>query len=81
MENRPKSLQAVIPEWALIKDLLGEELTKSGRLRVVSSWVREGLKCLKMGERRFFLESDLIEFLCDRYSLQNGNGKSESGEV
>jgi len=29
----------------------------------LTGWIRKGLKCIKLGKNRYFLEEDIIEFL------------------
>jgi hypothetical protein len=43
-------------------------VTKSGRSRQLSNWIRGGLKYVKKSERRYFFEQDVIDYLWNRYS-------------
>lgn len=51
----------------LIRDFLGLEQPKSGKSRVISSWIRQGLKYTEISERRYFFEEDLVDFFWEKY--------------
>lgn len=64
--ERPKTLQDILPEAVIIKEFC-LQATKSGRSRVVSSWVRKGLKYFRLSGARYFLKDDLLDFLWGKY--------------
>ena len=67
MEQRPQKLDEI---WAE-KDLcerLDLPVTKSGRSRQLSNWIRGGLKYVEKSDRRYFLEQDVVEYLWNRYN-------------
>jgi len=70
MESKPKSLKSVFPEKIIIQEF-GLPEPKSGKSRVVSSWVGQGLKHFEISERRYFLEGDLLDFFWKKYK-ENG---------
>lgn len=72
MEQKPKALASILSEAMLIRDFLGIQEPKSGRSRVVSSWINQGLKCLEISERRYFFEEDVIEFFWKKYKEMAG---------
>ena len=66
MSQKPERLDQVWSE----KDLcarLDLPVTKSGRSRQLSNWVRGGLKYVEKSGRRYFFESDVINYLWNRY--------------
>lgn len=65
--EKPKTIQSIIPEWALMENLLGIKRTKSGKCRIVSFWVRQGLNYVDISGQRYFFEQNLIDFFWDRY--------------
>ena len=67
MSQKPERLDAIWSE----KDLcarLDLPITKSGRSRQLSNWVRGGLKYVEKSSRRYFFEKDVIEYLWNRYN-------------
>jgi hypothetical protein len=67
MSQKPQRLDEFWPE----KDLcarLDLPITKSGRSRQLSNWVRGGLRYVEKSGRRYFLEEDVINYLWSRYN-------------
>ena len=67
MSQKPKRLDEIWSE----KDLctrLDLPITKSGRSRQLSNWVRGGLRYVEKSDRRYFFEQDIIEYLWGRYN-------------
>jgi len=67
MSEKPKTLKEIWSE----KDLCGHldlPVTKSGRSRQLSNWVRGGLKYVTKSGRRYFFEQDVINYLWGRYN-------------
>jgi len=67
--NKPERLDQIWSERDLC-ERLALPVTKSGRSRQLSNWIRGGLKFVEKSERRYFFESDVIDYLWDR-SLMN----------
>ena len=67
MKEKPKSLNEIWSERDLCErlDLL---VTKSGRSRQLSNWIRGGLKYIGKSEKRYFFEQDVINYLWGRYN-------------
>lgn len=61
--SKPQSLKEIIPE-SILADLFGIEMKKD-KSRQISYWISQGLKSFKVGDERFFLESDVIDFFWD----------------
>ena len=53
MREKPKSLNEIWPEKDLCEQL-DLPVTKSGRSRQLSNWIRGGLKFVEKSERRYF---------------------------
>ena len=67
MSQKPQRLDEIWSE----KDLcarLDLPITKSGRSRQLSNWVRGGLRYVEKSDRRYFFEQDIIEYLWGRYN-------------
>lgn len=67
MSQRPQKLDEIWSE----KDLcarLDLPVTKSGRSRQLSNWVRGGLRYVEKSSRRYFFEQDVITYLWGRYN-------------
>jgi hypothetical protein len=60
--KKPEKLKEIWSERDLA-DHLDLPVTKSGRSRQLSNWVRGGLKYVTKSSRRYFLEQDVIEYL------------------
>lgn len=73
MLGKPKSLNEIWSEKDLC-ERLDLPVTKSGRSRQLSNWVRGGLKYAEKSGRRYFFEQDVITYLWGRYT------RAESGE-
>lgn len=67
-EQKPQSIGQILSEAMILRDFLGVSPTKSGKSRIVSSWVRQGLDCIEISGRRYFFEQDLIDFFWRKYS-------------
>ena len=37
--------------------------SKGGKSRQIGKWVAKGLKCIRLSDRRFFREEDVVKFL------------------
>ena len=69
MTPKPRNLNEIWNE----KDLCGRldlPVTKSGHSRQLSNWIRGGLKFVEKSERRYFFESDVIDYLYGRYEIR-----------
>ena len=66
MTEKPKALNEVWSERDLA-ERLDLPVTGSGRSRQLSNWIRGGLKYVEKSGRRYFFESDVIEYLWSRY--------------
>ena len=67
MSQKPQRLDEIWSE----KDLcarLDLPITKSGRSRQLSNWVRGGLRYIEKSGRRYFFEHDVIDYLWRRYN-------------
>ena len=67
MSQRPQRLDEVWSE----KDLcarLDLPVTRSGRSRQLSNWVRGGLRYVEKSGKRYFFERDVIDYLWKRYA-------------
>ncbi|MDD3374493.1 MAG: hypothetical protein PHY73_02080 [Candidatus Omnitrophica bacterium] len=67
--NKIEKMQDVWSEVELCEKM-GLPLKKE-KSRVVGNWVTLGLKCFEVGDRRFFVEEDLVKFLNNQYNLSN----------
>jgi hypothetical protein len=63
MNNSPRSLKYLLTEDTLDKRM-GLPLGRAGSL-IVSNWIKKGLKVIKISDRRFFWESDVLAFFLD----------------
>lgn len=50
-----------------MENLLGIKRTKSGKCRVISFWIKQGLKYLEVSGQRYFFEDDFIDFFFEKY--------------
>lgn len=66
MSQRPASLEEVWREDELCEKL-GLPVTASGRSRQLSNWIRGGLKYIIKSGRRYFIESDVLDYLWSRH--------------
>ena len=67
MTQKPDKLDQIWSE----KDLcarLDLPVTRSGRSRQLSAWIKGGLKYVEKSERRYFFEQDVIDYLWGRYN-------------
>jgi hypothetical protein len=69
--KKPKILQDILPEAVIIKEY-GLPVPKSGRSRVISSWIRQGLKYFEISDVRFVLKDDLLDFLWQKHQECQG---------
>ncbi len=67
MAERPKNLTEIWCERDLC-ERLDLPVTKSGRSRQLSNWIRGGLRYVEKSEQRYFFEQDVIDCLWDRYT-------------
>ncbi|MCP4651326.1 MAG: hypothetical protein GY853_14755 [PVC group bacterium] len=70
MTTQPKAMASILPEWMIIHDFLGMPRTKSGKCRIVSSWIRQGLKHVEISGQRYFFEEDLLAFFWIKYKMK-----------
>jgi len=68
MAQKPQSISNILSEAMILRDFLGLQQTKSGKSRIISSWIRQGLECVVVSGQRFFFEQDLIDFFWSKYS-------------
>jgi hypothetical protein len=66
MSQRPKTLNEILSEQRL-SEWLGLPTGKSGRSRQLSYWIRDGLGYAEIAGRRYFLESDVVDFVWEKY--------------
>lgn len=66
MNQKPEKLDQVWSERNLC-EWLDLPVTKSGRSRQLSNWIRGGLKYLEKSDKRYFIEQDVIDYLWLRY--------------
>ncbi len=69
MTEKPERLDAIWSEKELC-DRLDLPVTKSGRSRQLSNWIRGGLKFVEKSERRYFFEQDVIDYLWNRAQMK-----------
>ena len=67
MSQKPDKLDQIWSEKELCSRL-DLPITKSGRSRQLSNWVRGGLRYVEKSSRRYFFEQDVITYLWGRYS-------------
>lgn len=60
MNNSPRSLKYLLTEETLCKRM-GLPLGRRGG-QIISNWIKKGLKTIKISDRRFFWESDVLAF-------------------
>ncbi len=63
--EKPTDLNQIWPERELC-ERLDLPVTKAGRSRQLSNWIRGGLKFVEKSERRYFFEQDVIDYLWSR---------------
>ena len=63
---KPTTLDEIWAERDLVEKL-DLPVTRSGRSRQLSNWIRGGLKYAEKSGRRYFFESDVIDYLWGRY--------------
>jgi len=69
MSNRPQILGEILSEERVYK-WLDLPIRKGKKNHTLSNWISQGLRCIRMeGDRRFFLEQDIIEFFRERYNI------------
>ena len=69
--SKPERLDQIWSERDLC-ERLALPVTKSGRSRQLSNWIRGGLKFVEKSERRYFFESDIIDYLWNRSLVNQG---------
>jgi hypothetical protein len=67
MSQKPQRLEEVWSERDLCARL-DLPVTKSGRSRQLSNWVRGGMRYVDKSGRRYFFEQDVIGYLWGRYN-------------
>ena len=72
MTEKPKSLEEIWSERDLCENL-DLPVTKSGRSRQLSNWVRGGLKFVEKSGRRYFFEKDVIDYMWKRHTKEDGD--------
>ena len=66
MSQRPKTLKEILSEKRLC-EWLSLPAGKSGRSRQLSYWIRDGLGYAEIAGHRYFLESDVVDFVWKKY--------------
>lgn len=66
--KKPKIIQDILPEAVIIREFC-LPVTKSGRSRIISAWIRQGLKYFKVSGSRYVLKDDLLAFLWGKYQI------------
>ena len=66
MSQRPKTLNEILSEQRL-SDWLNLPSNKSGRSRQLSYWIKDGLGYVEIAGRRYFFESDVVDYLWKKY--------------
>jgi hypothetical protein len=64
--DKPKTIQDILPEAVIIREFC-LPVPKSGRSRVISSWIGQGLKYFEISEARYVLKEDLLNFFWQKY--------------
>ena len=70
MNGKPKTLNEIWPEKDLC-ERLDLPVTKSGRSRQLSNWIRGGLTFVEKSGVRYFFEQDVIDYLWNRSRMEN----------
>ena len=70
MNGKPKALNEIWPEKDLC-ERLDLPVTKSGRSRQLSNWIRGGLTFVEKSGVRYFFEQDVIDYLWNRSRMEN----------
>ncbi len=65
MNGKPRKIDEIWPEKDLC-ERLDLPVTKCGRSRQLSNWIRGGLKFIEKSSIRYFFEQDVIEYLWKR---------------
>jgi hypothetical protein len=73
MPEKPKTLNSVWSERDLC-ERLDLPVTKIGRSRQLSNWIRDGLRYVERSDRRYFFEQDVIDYLWGRYNRDEAPG-------
>ncbi len=60
--NQRRKLSQLISERNLAK-FFGLDLGAGGRSTAIGYLIRDGLRCLKIGGKRFFWEQEVVDFL------------------
>jgi hypothetical protein len=66
MTTKPEKLDQIWSEKDLCQRL-DLTVTGSGRSRMLSAWVRGGLRYVEKSGKRYFFEQDVIDYLWRRY--------------
>ena len=67
MTQKPEKIDQILSEKKLC-EWLDLPYPESGRSRQISAWIRGGLRFVEKSGRRFFFESDVIDYLWQRYN-------------
>ena len=46
---------------------LGLAVKRSGRSRMLSNWINEGLKYIEKSDKRYFFEQDVLEYVLKKF--------------
>ena len=76
--NRPKSLKQLWSEEDLCRRL-GLRKGK-GHSLALSHWIRRGLRCIEISDKRFFWEHEIVNFLSERLESLETKGKGDPNE-
>jgi len=79
MAEKPKKLQEILPEEIVIESfgIKEPESGKFGKSRILSGWIRQGLKYFELSDKRYFLETDLLDFLWSEYRTKYHGSQNE----
>jgi len=69
MIKKPEKLSSIWAERYLCEQL-DVPITKSGKSRQISNWIKGGLKYTEKSGIRYFFEQDVIDYLYGRYNDQ-----------
>jgi hypothetical protein len=64
--GKPMGLEHIWSEKALCEHL-ALTVTKSGRSRQLSNWIRDGLRYVEKSGKRYFFEQDVIDYLWESH--------------
>lgn len=81
MQNKkPQKIDGILSENRLCDWLDLPQVSGQGKSRTLSAWIRGGLRYVEKGDRRFFFENDVIEYLWTRYRKKWARDPSDCGD-